>query len=185
MSMTDNIHPRIVTLIPAASIKDDVPVWAWEYGEKGRIQLGTLALFAGRPTAGKSTAARWFAGGYSQGTIDGCWLAKPENVAYVAAEESGKYVVKPGLRAAGADMNRIYFPTITCADEHMQLLGLNDEAELTTQFLAMGVTVVVVDPMMSTIGGHVDVHRNNEVRSHIQPWARIAENINGVVIGVV
>jgi hypothetical protein len=31
----------------------------------------------------------------------------------------------------------------------------------------------------------VDIHRNNEPRVHLEPWARIAERINGVVIGVV
>ena len=63
--MSDPTKGHRVILTAAADVLDDVPVWAWEYADKGRIQLGTLDLFAGRPGAGKSTAARWFAAGFS------------------------------------------------------------------------------------------------------------------------
>jgi len=43
---------------------------------------------------------------------------------------------------------------------------------------------VVVDPLMSTIAASSDVNKNNEVRAQIQPWARIADAINGIVVGV-
>ena len=42
-------------------IEDAAPKWAWTYDGLGRIQIAALTLFGGRPTAGKSTAARWFA----------------------------------------------------------------------------------------------------------------------------
>ena len=71
----------------------------------GRIQIAALTLFGGRPSAGKSTAARWFAARLSRGELEGCWKGKPQKVAYIAAEETAKYVLKPALRAAGADMS--------------------------------------------------------------------------------
>jgi hypothetical protein len=177
---------RSVELVPATDIRDDVPVWVWEHGGKGRIQLGTLALFAGRPGAGKSSAARWFAAGYSTGSLAGCWLGEPKNVAYIApAEESVTYIVKPGLRAAGADMGRIFFPEVRCGDKQVRLMSVADEEELTQQFIAKGITVVIVDPLMDTIGANVDIHRNNEVRAVVDPWARMADRIDGVAHGVV
>lgn len=69
-----------------------------------------MTLFAGRPAAGKSTAARWFAAQVSRGTLPGAWVGQPHSVAYIAAEESAKYSVKPSLRAAGADTSRVFFP---------------------------------------------------------------------------
>jgi hypothetical protein len=42
-----------------------------------------------------------------------------------------------------------------------------------------------VDPLMGTIGTGVDIHRNNETREYLEPWARIADKIDGVVLGVV
>jgi hypothetical protein len=176
---------RLVRMFPMSGVADDVPEWAWEYGGKGRIQRGTLTLFGGRPGAGKSTSLRWLATQFSLGLAEGCWYGKPQNVAYIAAaEESLRYIVKPGLRAAGADMGRIFFPEVESDGKEVRLSALADEEALTGQLLENGITVVLVDPVMSTIGGQVDIHRNNETREHLEPWARVADRINGVVNGV-
>lgn len=168
-------------------VSDDTPDWAWSYGGKGRIQRGTLALFAGRPGAGKSTAARWFAAQATLGALEGCWYGTAQNVAYIApAEESHRYVIVPGLRAAGADLSHMRYPSVLDTDGRAtRLLSLLDEELLTQALLAHRCAVVIVDPLMSTIGANVDIHRNNEVRAYIEPWARIADAINGVVLAVV
>ncbi|WP_084984913.1 AAA family ATPase [Prescottella equi] len=175
---------RRVRLEAIAAIGDDVPTWAWEYGDKGRIPLGALSLFAGRPGAGKSTAARWFAASGSTGTLAGIWEGQPVNCAYIAAEESAKYVVKPGLRAAGADLGRVFVPAVEFGGEEVRFLSSHDMTALTEQLLAHNVKIVVVDPLMSTIGSKTDVNRNNEVRSLVEPWAKLAEVLDGIVIGV-
>ncbi|MCD2140413.1 AAA family ATPase [Rhodococcus pyridinivorans] len=175
---------RTVRLQPMSALKDDVPVWGWEYADKGRIPLGALSLFAGRPGAGKSTAGRWFAAAVSTGTLSGHWEGRPANVAYIAAEESGKYVVKPGLRAAGADLNRVFFPTVEFQGEEVRFLSSHDMDALTDLLIAQEVKFVVVDPLMSTIGAKTDVNRNNEVRALVEPWAKLAERIDGVVLGI-
>jgi hypothetical protein len=176
---------RQIEWTTADRIIDAVPLWAWEYDGKGRIQIGTLALFAGRPGAGKSTAARWFAAAATKGEIEGCWDKEPQNVAYIAtAEESAKYTITPGLRAAGADLTKVHFPTVTHDGQASQLLSILDEAALIDYLLAHRITVVIVDPLMSTIAASSDVNKNNEVRAQIAPWARIADAINGIVVGV-
>ncbi|WML63200.1 AAA family ATPase [Rhodococcus sp. AH-ZY2] len=175
---------RVVRLEPITTVQDDVPVWVWEYGGKGKIPLGALSLFAGRPGAGKSTAGRWFASSFSNGTLAGAWEGKPVNVAYIAAEESAKYVVKPGLRAAGADLGRVYTPTVKFAGKEVKFLSSQDMQALTDELIAHHVKVVVVDPLMSTIGSKTDINRNNEVRSLIEPWAHLAEAIDGIVVGI-
>lgn len=38
---------------------------------------------------------------------------------------------------------------------------------------------------MATLGGDVDAHRSNEVRERLKPWVDLAEQIDGVVLGIV
>jgi RecA-family ATPase len=184
-SQEDSSVGRQISWRTAAEIKDRRPQWAWEYEGYGRLMQDTLVLFAGRPDAGKSTAARFFAAGYTNGTIDGCFLGEPQNVAYIAAEESLEVMVKPSLRAVGADMTRIHFPEVQINGQQARLLSNVDEQALTADFLQRGITVVIVDPVMASIGSAVDINRNNETREFLEPWARMAEAINGLVIGIV
>lgn len=169
----------------AADIKDRRPEWGWTYAGGGRLPRSALSLFAARPGVGKSTAARWFAAGYTNGTIEGCFIDHPQNVAYIATEESLEAMVKPSLRAVGADMCRIHFPRIEMDGKQVRLLSALDEAALTADLLARGITVMIVDPVMSTVGGKVDLTRNNEIRECLEPWARMVEAINGLVLAIV
>jgi hypothetical protein len=180
-----NGHKR-VHLTLANQIKSNVPTWAWSYDHRGRIQKGTLAILAGRPAAGKSNAARWFAAGYSNGNIDGCWYGQPVNVAYISpGEESHSYVIKPGLDAAGADTARICFPDMRDLDDNpTKLMSAAHRDWLIEAFVAASVRVIVVDPIMSTIPGTTNINQNNETRVHVEPWSQIAEAIDGIVLGV-
>lgn len=180
-----NGHKR-VHLTLASEIKTDVPAWAWEYDHYGRIQRGTLSILAGRPGAGKSNAARWFAAGYSSGTMDGCWHGTPVNVAYISpGEESHSYVIVPGLDAIGADTNRIAFPDMSDAEGNpTRLLSAAHQQYLTEAFITANIRVIIVDPIMSTIPGTTNINQNNETRQHVEPWAKIAADIDGIVLGV-
>ena len=175
-----------VRLVPASEISSAAPTWAWEYNGAGRIQLGTMVLMGGRPGAGKSTAARWFAAGYSTGRIPGCLFGRPTNVAYIATEESHRYVIRPSLDAAGADNKRIMFPRVTDEENNpTRLISAKHELQLAKAFQEAEIRVVIVDPIMSTIRQDADTNRNNETRMYLEPWARIAEAIDGIVIGIV
>jgi hypothetical protein len=176
---------RTISWRTAAQIKDRRPEWAWTHNGGGRLPRSALSLFAARPGVGKSTAARWFAAGFTQGTIEGCFYGHPQNVAYIASEESLEAMVKPSLRAVDADMDRIHFPKVEVEGQQVRLLSVVDEARLTADFIERGITVVIVDPVMSTVGGKADINRNNETREHLEPWARMAEAINGLTLGVV
>lgn len=176
---------RSIKLVRANDIRDAVPVYVYEHNGGGRVQLGTLALSGGRPGSGKSSHARYLTAGYSRGAIEGCWHGKPQTVAYVCSEESLEYTAKPGLRAADADLDRVVFVNVEQAGNEVSLHAVVDEAALTEALIDAGVTVVVVDPVMSTIAGKTDVNRNNEVREYLMPWTRIAQRIGGIVWGVV
>jgi hypothetical protein len=175
---------RVVHWQTGDQIATAAPVWAWVYGGHGRIQLGTLALLAGRPGAGKSTAARWFAAQATLGTLDGYWEGKPQHVAYIATEESTRYTIGPGLIAAGADMSRIHLPTVTRDGELTALLSTLDETAVFEYLADHRVSVLIVDPLMSTVTATTDINKNNEIRSQIAPWARMAERLHGITLGV-
>lgn len=182
--------PRIsVALRSYEDVHDDVPTWVWECAGNGRIPMGALTLFAGRPAAGKSTAARWFAAQVSRGTLPGAWQGVPHGVAYIAGEESPTYSVKPSLRAADADMGRIWFPeTITQTGEvresRFNYIPTAAMPMLARELRAHDVKLVIVDPLMTMMGAGTDIYRNNEVRDRLQPWVDLAEQIDGVVIGI-
>ena len=176
---------REISWLTAAQVTDRCPEWAWDYDGAGRLMRDTLILFAGRPDAGKSTAARYFGAGYTRGTIPGCFQGQPQNVAYIASEESLDVMVKPSLRAHNADMGRIYFPEVKLGDLQVRLLSTVDETALTAFLLDQNITVVIVDPIMSAISSAADINRNNETREYLEPWARMADAINGLVIGIV
>ncbi len=82
-----NEFERTVTLTKLSKFKMVKPQWVWTYDDIGRIQLGTLTMFAGRPAAGKSTAVRWFAARISNGDLPGAWFGNPMRVAVLMAEE--------------------------------------------------------------------------------------------------
>jgi hypothetical protein len=174
-----------ITWRTADQVSDGVPEWVWYHDNKGRLMRGTLVHFAGRPEAGKSTAARYFAAGYSLGTVEGCFYSQPQHVAYIAAEESIEYWIKPSLRAYDADLSRIHFPTVQFDGQKVPLLSTRDEDLLTKHLLRIGITIVYVDPIMSTISKAADVNKSNQIRAYLEPWQRIAEAINGLVTGIV
>jgi hypothetical protein len=175
---------RTITWVRASSIRTRVPQWVWEHENVGRIQLGTLCMFAGKPAAGKSTASRWFAARLSRGQLPGVWEGTPMTVAMVSIEEQEDTTVVPSLQVAGADMSRIVLPRFTEAGNESVFASIRDEQEFTDGLLEYNVRAVFVDPVMSTFGGKADVYRNNEVRQYLAPFTRIAQAINGIVVCV-
>jgi hypothetical protein len=174
-----------IDTVRGSEVRTRTARYVWAHGDKGRIQRGTLALFGGRPGSGKSTCSRWVAARFTRGEMPGCWEGEPQNVAYVGSEESLEYTLTPGLDAAGADMSRVYFPMLRDDEgQSTRLMSARDEQLLGDWLIDNDIRVLIVDPVMSTISGKVDINRNNEVRAFIEPWARIAERIDGVVIGV-
>ena len=180
----DDEDVRAIRWVRASTIKTRVPQWVWHYQGAGRIQLGTLTMFAGKPAAGKSTATRWFAARLSRGTLPGVWEGTPMNVAMVSIEEQEDNTVAPSLEVAGADMSRIMLPRITDAGRESMFSSIRDEEMFTESLLDYDIRAVFVDPVMSTFAGKADVYRNNEVRDYLQPFVRIAKAINGIVVCV-
>jgi hypothetical protein len=179
-----NMAERTVNLVRLDTVKTTVPQWVWEYNGKGRIQLGTLTIFAGKPAAGKSTAVRWYAARISKGELEGAWYGHPMKVAVLMMEEQLDAIVVPGLIAAGADRSMVFTPQFKLGDTESTMMSQADEQRLTDIMVDNGVRALFIDPIMQTLGARTDAYRNNEVRAAMAPYTRIAQAINGIVVGV-
>jgi hypothetical protein len=177
-------EPHRVTLRRLSTVKSRVPQWVWTYDDVGRIQLGTLSMFAGKPAAGKSTAVRWFAARLSKGELEGCWHGHPMRVAVMMAEEQLDAIVVPGLQAAGAYMDNIVTPEFTAEGMEEAFQSITHERALTEQLIDNEIRALFVDPVMTAFSGNADVYRANEVRQYLEPFTRIAKAINGIVVCV-
>lgn len=175
---------RTIRLRDLSTVKSRVPTWVWEHEGHGRMQLGTLTMFAGKPAAGKSTGVRWFAARLSRGELPGVWFGHPMKVAVVMTEEQTDAVVVPGLAAADADLRNVFTPEFRFGDTESDLMAQSDEQRLTEELCDKGIRALFVDPIMSTFSGKADVYRNNEVRQYLSPFTRMAKAINGIVVGV-
>lgn len=175
---------RVITFKKASTVRKRVPQWVWRHEDEGRIQLGTVSMFAGKPAAGKSTASRWFASMVTRGTLPGIWEGVPMNVAMVSVEEQEDTTVVPSLEVSGADLDRIYLPRIQEAGRESVFGSIRDEDEFTGLLVDNDIRAVFIDPVMSTFGGKADVYRNNEVREYLNPFVRMAQAINGFVVCV-
>ena len=62
-------------------------------------------------------------------------------------------------------MTRIHFPRVKMDGQQFRLLSILDEAALTADFIERDISVVIVDPVMSTVGGKVDPNRHHGKRA--------------------
>lgn len=176
--------PHRVVLRRLSTVKSCVPQWVWTYNDVGRIQLGTVTMFAGKPMAGKSTAVRWFAARLSKGELEGCWHGHPMRVAVMMAEEQLDAIVVPGLQAAGAYMDNVVAPEFTAEGIEEAFQSIKHERALTEELVDNEIRALFVDPVMTAFSGNADVYRANEVRQYLAPFTRIAQAINGIVVCV-
>lgn len=181
----DDDEERRVYLQPLGGVKTSVPMWVWEYGGYGRIMLGALTMFAGKPAAGKSTAVRWFASAITNGTLPGAWYGTPMKIGIYSPEEGVEDTLVPSLQVHGADLSMVSRVGVIDTGEESGLMSLRDEQRLVKELKDNGIRALFIDPVMQTFDGSVtDGHKNVETRAHLMPYVRVAQAINGLVICV-
>lgn len=183
--LEDEALARRARITWASDIDPEPVVWAWQDGEHGRIPAGSLSVAAGREGTGKSSFGIWCSSNVSKATLPGSFYGRPRRVLYVAVEDSWKYTLVPRLIAAGADRSLVgRFEVVTLDDEEVQLSLPHDNALLEREIIRHDVALVVIDPLMSVIGDRIDTHREREVRSALDPLARLADRTGAVVLGI-
>ena len=171
----------------ASSIKPRPVVWAWTTDDQthGRMPAGALSLAAGREGTGKSSFGIWLAAQITRGRLPGSFHGKPRRVLYVAVEDSWQHTLVPRLIAAGADLESVgRFEVVRDDQEDLTLSLPADNAELEQTIREHDVALVVIDPVMSVISATVDTHRERDVRTALDPLAKIADRTGCVVLGL-
>jgi hypothetical protein len=176
---------RRLRITRASDIEPEPVVWAWLDEGEGRVPAGALTVAAGREGTGKSSFGMWMAAQITRGTLPGAFEGRPRAVFYVAVEDSWKQTIVPRLIGAGADRDLVYRVEAVEAEYGETTLSLPQDNSLMEEAIAeYGVALVVLDPLMSCIGKGIDTHRERDVRTALDPLARMADRTGAVLLGI-
>jgi hypothetical protein len=170
--------PRQVVLERISEIPDREIEWLCQH----RIPRATLTMLVGDTKLGKSLILIQHAACVTRG-----WQIheddrprKPANVILLAGEDLAAQTIKPRLRAAGADLERVYIirSSILATGElawpslQRDLASIEEEAERVGN-----VEYVGIDPVTAYIDG-IDDNRGTKLRSVLMPLGQMAERLN-------
>lgn len=107
------------------------------------------------------------------------------NVAFYSPEERLDDTIAPSMQAHGADLDRVLSLSVTEDAFEDGLLSVRDENRLVKELRDNDIRALFVDPVISTFDGKiVDTNKTSDVRRHMMPYVRVAQEINGIVVCV-
>lgn len=157
-------------LTSAADVTMKPVAWLWE----PYIPDGMFTVVAGREGTGKSQLL--FAVGVEHVQSRG------QSVIVVAPEDPRESVTVPRLKAAGADMRRVYFYDAEPGDSPVTLR--TDLEELAGWAAEAGAGLVIFDPIISVFGDDTDENSYKEVSAELQRLAGWADSTGVAVVGI-
>lgn len=181
---TDQAVPeeRRLKLTRADTIRSKRQRWLWQ----DRIPAGTTTIFGGIGGEGKSTFALHIAAQTNGGTLEGDMQGQPVSVLIVSHEDDWGTVMVPRLKAAGADLSRIYHLQVeSTMDEytHETVPALPMDLRLIENALEQtGAKLIIFDPITSAIDG--DPNKTKEVRRAVDPVSKLAQDHEVTVIAI-
>lgn len=171
---------RTLLVTPFAMIKPVRMTWAWA----GRIPVGTVTANVGKGGIGKTTFELWQIAQLTRGQLEGDWQGNPINVLIVTPEDDPGAVTLPRLKAAGADLDRVFNVTVSSEidgvthDRRVKLpLDMDALGEAVEQY---GAQLVFVDGMTTAFEGSTD--SKEDMRAALDPLIDLAQRLNVVVI---
>lgn len=162
-------------------VKPETIEWLWP----GRIPFGMLTVLDGNPGVGKSTIMLDLAARLSRGRqLPGGTRHDPCGTVLVMTEDPNASVIYPRLENHGADMRRIANVDYMEDERGTQLLPTipDDLAEIHRAIILKDARLVVIDPIMSYIGGGLDANRDQDVRRALAPLAGLAQETGAAIV---
>lgn len=169
----------------ASAIRQRAARWLWHEDGAHWLPLGGLTLLGGREGVGKSTWGYRVAAQVTRGTLPGDLWGVPRAVIVAATEDAWEQTILPRLVAADADLDRVLRVDV---EESGALSGLMlpvDTAALTELCQDEGVGLLLLDPLLGTIPGRLDTHKDAEVRVALEPLSRLAHECQLAIIGLI
>jgi len=149
------------------------------------LVLSGLNLLAGREGLGKSTLAVHIGAQLTTGALEGELRGTPANVLYVATEDDPGYTIAPRFKAAGADMERVFFLSVhTNTTEDANVVLPMDMDALEDVIREQQIKMVVLDAATSVMDSRLDGHDDRKVRQFLEPIAQSAARRDYAVIGI-
>lgn len=154
-----------------SSIRERQVSWLWP----GYLPAGKLVMLDGDPGDGKSVMTCDLAARFSSGARlpDGQRPHHPVDVVMISAEDDPEDTIKPRLRVAGANQDRVHLLTSgTIEDQPFSLT--RDLPALETFITTNQVGLVVIDPLMAFMPSDIDAYRDADVRRALFPLTQMA-----------
>lgn len=172
-------------VMTAAEIPTKTVSWVWP----GRIPAHMLTLLEGDPGTGKSTLVSEIVACLTTGrplpATDRMTRRQPMRIAMLADEDNWSMTVVPRLKAAGADLGRVFRLAGIRTEGYLAPYSLGDLATLRHDLRAVHAELLIIDPLMAYFGGRdVDTHKDQHVRSILGPLVQIAEEDGLTIVAI-
>jgi hypothetical protein len=147
-------------------------------------------MVAGREGIGKSLLLTWQTASITRGTLPGIYADAPRPVFYCATEDSWQHTIVPRLIAAGADLALVYRVEVEAIEAtagrsfRVELSMPRDCDLLAAEVKRLEVAMVALDPLMSAIDRTVDTNNDREMRTVLEPLARLADDTGCMIVGL-
>jgi len=172
---------RRLVVTPASQVKLKRVRWLMT----NWLVLSGLNLLAGREGLGKSTLAMHIGAQLTTGVLEGELRGAPANVLYVATEDDPGYTIAPRFKAAGADMERVFFLSVhTDTTEDANVVLPMDMDAVEDVIRERQIKMVVLDAATSVMDSRLDGHDDRKVRQFLEPIAQSAAKNDYAVIGI-
>lgn len=187
MTSTQNPRPRrnqprsvAAGLFRLSEVKPEKVQWLWP----GYLPRGKVIIVEGHPSAGKSTLVSDIAARVTTGAEwpDGSPGIRPAGVLLLSAEDGLSDTVVPRLKAADADMDRVYLLNeVEDEDGDMVMPSVPKHIpQIEKHIKDNRVGLVIVDVLMAYLEG--DSYRDQAVRKMLTPLAQMAARTGACIV---
>jgi len=167
----------------ASEVTPEKVRWLWP----NHIPLGKLTIFDGDPDEGKSTVTLDLAARLTRGEMmpDGSQLGCPLAGAVIVSLEDGMAdTIRPRLEAAGAVLGRVRIvSTIKDARGIERTPTVPDDLPaIEAAIRNVKAAIVVIDPLVATLGAQTNSYRDQDIRRALAPLADLSGRTGVAVI---